>query len=102
MCLTCVLGKKERSGAAEAAAAQQEEPEADLPVKAAAAAAAGQLAPNQYTKLVQCQFASDVERQETNCSLFTQINCACCFFLLVSVCDSPSQWWGDLPHSSRR
>lgn len=74
---------------AEAAAVQQEQPEADLPVKAAAAAAAGHQSSIQYTKLVQCQCSSDVKRQDSNCSLFTLINCACLCFCL-SVTHHPS------------
>lgn len=96
-CVWHVLGTQ-RSGVAEATAAQQEQPEADLPVSAAAAAS--QHSSVQHTKLVQCQCTSDVKRQGSNCTLFTWINSSCFCFCLLS--DSPSQWWRDLSHSSRR
>lgn len=78
-----VLGTQ-RSSAAETAAAQQGRPEADQSVSAAA---------GQHSK---CQSTCDLSRQDTNCPSIWQSE-----LLLLSICDSPSQWWCDLSYASR-
>lgn len=97
-CVWLVLGSQ-RSAVVEATAAHQKQPEADLPVGAAAAAADQPLSVHRHTSLVQLQRPwEDAEELLLPVSMNQQQH----MLSPSSACDSPSQGWRDLPHSSGR